>query len=274
MAVLDGSTSFDQDDGIAYYQWTQTQGTPVVLSDSTSDQPTFLAPDISLEGETLTFQLTVTDNSGLHSQDSCAVNIALQNEPPIANAGEDKVVDEGSEVMLNGEYSTDTDDGIAYYHWEQLSGALVTIADNLSSQILFTAPEVGPDGEILTFRLTVTDNGGLQSTDECIVEVNPIAIEEIDITPPSLKILSPTRKKRYSTRSTSIDLAGTALDDTGIATITWSTSDGERGTASGTANWTVSGISLKSFSTLITKTATDTSGNQRIKKIRVFRNKK
>jgi len=75
MVTLDGSNSSDPDDGIASARWTQLSGIPVNLSDPAAFQPTFLAPHNS-EGEALTFQLTVMDNGGLTSQDTCTVTLA------------------------------------------------------------------------------------------------------------------------------------------------------------------------------------------------------
>ncbi|MFO7556314.1 MAG: hypothetical protein R6W88_14010 [Desulfobacterales bacterium] len=46
--------------------WTQAGGTGVTLSDPTSFQPTFKAPDVGPEGAVLTFDLTVTDTGGLY----------------------------------------------------------------------------------------------------------------------------------------------------------------------------------------------------------------
>ena len=75
MVTLDGSNSSDPDDGIASARWTQLSGIPVNLSDPAALQPTFLTPANS-EGEALTFQLTVMDNGGLASQDTCTVTLA------------------------------------------------------------------------------------------------------------------------------------------------------------------------------------------------------
>ncbi len=72
--TLDSSNSSDPDDGIASYMWTQTAGPAVTLSDATAVQPTFTAPDVE-DDESLTFQLTVTDNSGLQDTDTCVVKV-------------------------------------------------------------------------------------------------------------------------------------------------------------------------------------------------------
>ena len=92
---------------------------------------------------------------------------------PTADAGPDQTVDEGVTVTLDASNSSDPDpdDGIASYLWEQTDGTSVTLSDRASDQPTFTAPDVGPDGESLTFQLTVTDNGGLQAQDTCIVSV-------------------------------------------------------------------------------------------------------
>nr|NIQ38343.1 hypothetical protein [Pseudomonadota bacterium] len=176
VVTLNGSNSSDPDDGIASYLWEQTAGTPVTLSDPNSSQPTFTAPDAGLDGASLTFQLTVTDGGGLQATDTCTVNIAGANNPPTADAGPDQEVEEGVVVTLDGSNSSDPDNWVASYLWEQTSGPQVTLSDPNSAQPTFTAPDVGPDGISLTFKLTVTDMGGLQATDTCIVNVSWVNI--------------------------------------------------------------------------------------------------
>ena len=95
------------------------------------------------------------------------------NQSPVADAGPDQTVNEGETVTLEGSNSSDPDDGIASYLWEQTAGTPVTLSDASAVQPTFTSPGVGPDGESLTFQLTVTDNGGLQHTDTCVVKVTP-----------------------------------------------------------------------------------------------------
>ena len=168
---LNGSNSIDLDDGIASYQWRQTNGSPVVLSDPTAVQPTFFAPDVASEGVSLTFQLTVTDNGGLQHNDACTVNVSWENEAPVAAAGEDQTVNEGEAVQLYAGDSTDADDGISAYQWNQISGPAVTLSDPQGVQPTFNAPDVGPEGASLAFQLTVIDFSGLQSQDACIVNV-------------------------------------------------------------------------------------------------------
>ena len=174
--TLDGSNSSDPDGVIGTFQWIQTGGTPVVLSDATAAKPTFTAPDVAGGGSALTFKLTVTDDGGLQSSDTCIINISWVNLTPIANAGSDQTgassVEEGGMVALDGSGSSDPDDGIAAYLWQQVgSGPTATLSDPAAAQPTFVTPAVDTGEVNLTFRLTVTDSGGLQATDEVVVTV-------------------------------------------------------------------------------------------------------
>ncbi|WP_167768516.1 PKD domain-containing protein [Haloarcula amylovorans] len=73
--TLDASGSADSDGSISSYQWTQTEGSSVTLSDTAAAQPTFTAPSVDSE-TTLTFQVAVTDNDGEESTDT--VNVTVQ----------------------------------------------------------------------------------------------------------------------------------------------------------------------------------------------------
>ena len=73
--VLDGSGSDDPDGTIVTYHWIQTAGTTVTLSDTAAVKPGFTAPQVSSAGETLTFQLTVTDNGGLTNSDTVFISV-------------------------------------------------------------------------------------------------------------------------------------------------------------------------------------------------------
>jgi hypothetical protein len=171
LVTLDGSNSTDPGNSPLTYMWTQTAGPQVSLSSQTAVQPTFTAPTVGTAGAALTFQLTVTNQLGLKSSASCIVNVTWSNAPPTANAGPNQTVPEGTAVTLDGSGSTDSDDGIATYVWKQIAGPAVTLTTTTPSQAMFIAPNVGQAGTSLTFQLTVTDKGGLQSTATCVVNV-------------------------------------------------------------------------------------------------------
>ncbi len=175
--TLNGSASSDPDGNIVRYDWTQTSGSAVAIVDDDPATPTatFIAPDVTAAGATLVFKLTVTDNNGLTATDS--VSITVNNiAPPLAEAGNNQNVSEGASVTLNGSASSDPDGNIVRYDWTQTSGSAVTFVDDdpATPTVTFTAPRVDLSGEILTFRLTVRDNDGLESTDELSVTIKDL----------------------------------------------------------------------------------------------------
>ena len=54
------------------------------MSDPSSEEPTFTAPDVGQSGASLIFQLTVTDDGGLQSTDTCVVNVSWKDDVPPA----------------------------------------------------------------------------------------------------------------------------------------------------------------------------------------------
>jgi hypothetical protein len=217
-ATLDGSGSTDPKAGGLSYQWEQTGGPIVVLSDPTEEQPTFTTPDVDQDGASLTFQLTVTDNDGLQDADTCVVNVTWLNEAPMADAGDDQTVDEGASVLLDGSNSLDPDDGIASYLWEKIEGPEVSLTDADKAQASFTAPDVGPDGVSLTFKLTVTDYHGSQSTDSCIVNVTWLNAPPTADAGPDQEV--------YEGYAVTLDGSGSDDPDDWIASYLWTQASG------------------------------------------------
>jgi len=171
--TLDGSNSFDPDDGIESYWWKRVAGPSVSLSDPEAVQPTFLAPNVGPDGVSFTFELTVTDVGGLKATDTTIVNVIWLNDPPTANAGADQTVLEKSTVTLDGSNSFDPDDGIESYRWKQVAGTSVTFSDPTEDRPTFEAPSFDDSyDKPLVFELIVTDSGGLQSSDSTTVSVS------------------------------------------------------------------------------------------------------
>ncbi len=171
--LLDGNGAYDPDGMITSYEWIQTRGTTTVtLSDATAPQPTFAAPDLGISGGSLLFQLKVTDDDGLQSTD--LVNISVRgagNNPPVANAGLDTVVESETSVVLDGSASFDIDGPIMSYLWSQIGGPAVQIEAPQNMSTSFIAPDGGVNGKLLEFSLTVGD-GYLFNTDTVTVNVN------------------------------------------------------------------------------------------------------
>jgi len=186
LVTLDGKGSSDPDgDTITAYSWEQIKINPtdpdVTLNGANTDTAAFTAPNpYPANGVTLKFKLTVSDGS-LAGTAEKEVNVVWENEPPVAAASCPSSVDEGATFTLDGTGSTDPDDGIASYLWSQTSGGPVPTdwpIDPSTESLTLTAPSLTSPLDTMSFKLEVTDIGGLMSSDECDVKVN-------DITPPT-----------------------------------------------------------------------------------------
>ncbi len=87
------------------------------------------------------------------------------------------------------------------------------------------------------------------------------AVVSSDTTPPTIAITSPTTGPAYTNGTATINLSGTASDNVGVAQVTWANDRGGIGTASGTTNWSITGVPLQPGANVITTTAYDAAGN-------------
>jgi YVTN family beta-propeller protein len=129
LVSLDGSGSRSLDGGTLTYNWSQVAGPAVTLNLTDPVHPTFVAPHVPLGGATLTFELIVTE--GDMTSDPAVVNIVVKhvNHPPVADAGSDQTVQEGSPVTLDGSNSYDPDSDTITYSWAQTAGPSITLSD-------------------------------------------------------------------------------------------------------------------------------------------------
>jgi len=180
IVTLSGAGSSDPYLGIAKYAWEQTAGKPVELEGADTINPTFTVPASVSAGDRMTFQLTVTDQGGLTSSDSMDIVYYDDNIYPVAAAGEDRTVSQGSTVVLNGTGSADPDGSISAYTWIQTDGPPVNLINPNTAIPYFEAPTDNNSAETFTFRLQVTDNGGLTDTDDVSITVSGPLIANID----------------------------------------------------------------------------------------------
>ena len=172
---LDATGSSDSDGTIASYAWNQTAGTSVTLSNATIASPTFTAPTTG-SNQTLTFELTITDDEGATHTDTVNIEILAEvvaNNAPNANAGTDQSnITAGSNVQLDATGSSDSDGTIVSYAWNQTAGDSVTLSDTTIANPTFTAPITNSD-QTLTFNVVITDDDG--ATDSDTVNVGVLA---------------------------------------------------------------------------------------------------
>lgn len=212
----------DSDGDPLTFSWTQIAGPIVALGNANASHTTFDAPAVSpAQGSvTLTFRLVVSDAIGANDAaaltDSTTVDILIRhaNRAPVADAGADKIVPEGSIITLDGTGSYDPDnDPIATYAWVQTAGTPVTLSNAGTATPSFAAPNVGPDGAVLTFALTVTDNpnsaflGSALTSAADTITVNVKYVNQ----PPVVSATSPGAKDE----GTVVALSATASDPDG-----------------------------------------------------------
>ncbi len=128
------------------------------LNDPTIPNPVF-SP-----GETTTYVLTVTDNSGASVRDTVTINVANI----VANAGDDVVMEEGTTIMLDG--SASVGDSLSYF-WRTNSG-------DISSGENTAFPVVSEPG---TYYLEVSNSFNCSAYDSVVVSEYILApvIEDI-----------------------------------------------------------------------------------------------
>jgi hypothetical protein len=106
--------------------------------------------------------LTVT-NRGKQAQLDVDVNVNDDpNEPPIADAGTNKIVKAGSKVKLSGLKSRDAEGEALYYSWSQVRGNKIAMLDVDNAEASFLAPIVS-EKRTYRFKLRVTDKKGADS---------------------------------------------------------------------------------------------------------------
>jgi bacillolysin len=167
--TLDGSNSSDPDGDALTYAWTQVSGPDFTLTDADTAVATFTAPEVCTD-ELAVFELTVTDVEGLSASDQVTLTVNNANNVPLANAGEDFTVFEGTSAMLSAAASSDSDCEALSYQWAQIAGPAVEITNANTATPTIRTPEVAGD-TLVRFRVVVEDADGAQAADEIDVTV-------------------------------------------------------------------------------------------------------
>ncbi|KAK3531948.1 hypothetical protein QTP86_001831 [Hemibagrus guttatus] len=212
--TLYGNQSTDDHEPLAY-EWSLSPESKGKVVEMQGVRTPTLQLSAMQEGD-YTFQLTVTDSSG--QQDTAQVMVIVQpenNKPPVADAGPDKELTlPVDHTTLDGSKSND-DQKIVKYHWEKTEGPDGVKIENADSPVAtVTGLQVGK----YTFKLTVTDERDLQSSDTVTV----IAREEFD-EPPVAKVQS-SPPITLPVRTAFLD-GSRSTDDKGVTSYLWKRDD-------------------------------------------------
>ena len=257
-AALDGSASFDLDGQPVTYSWTQTSGTTVTLTGTTTARPTFTAPTVTTSGTSLVFTLTVSDGT-LTATDTVTITVRTRaaNQAPTANAGADQTVQTRqtrTTVTLDGSASTDPDDDTLTYAWTQLTGDTVVLVNATTVHPHFETDEVTED-KTFTFQLQVSD-GAASATDTVLITLQPPS-ETVD--PQNQAPVVNLRATMAANEGAAVSITATATDPDGDAlTYAWDTGTltGATGTDTATVAFTAPQVTADADYTL-TLTVTD-----------------
>jgi K+-transporting ATPase c subunit len=180
-SVLLMGTGTDPDGTITAYNWAYVSG-PSQYSIASPASPHTAVNGLA-QG-TYRFRLTVTDDRGATDSDTMTVVVnpvpqVPVNVPPVAVAGNDKLIMlPNNTVTLQGT-GTDPDGFIVGYRWRKLNGPSGSLADPNSDRTTATNLAEG----VYEYELMVTDNGGASSTDTVQVMVKKLEVSRVSAYP-------------------------------------------------------------------------------------------
>jgi len=162
----------DPDGNKLSYTWTTSSN--AVIEQNTSAQTAVIIPNV-VGDLTITFTCTVDDGT-FSSSDS--MDILIKNTLSldiVADAGDDRIVNESVKVSLDGSESHDPENQKLSYEWTQVSGETVNLSSTSSVNPSFTSPIVNNNEiKILTFDLRVFDDNGREDFDSVVITVDPV----------------------------------------------------------------------------------------------------
>ena len=141
----------------------------------------------SVEEETVVSEICDDniDNDGDGLADINDLDCKVTNAAPIADAGDDKEVNFGSQISLDGGASSDPDGELKSYLWTHIDGYNLHLGNEIPIRLEDAStptPTVIPTEDVNSvhsFELTVTDSEGQADTDELkvnvISETTPVA---------------------------------------------------------------------------------------------------
>jgi hypothetical protein len=196
---------------------------------------------------------------------SAPLTLAIQ--PPPATSSSSSIPLSGTASGGSGaiQVSWSTNQGAAGEAQGSSSWTIAAIPLNAGANVV-TVTAVDSKQDSATQNVTVTE----QPVSMPITPAPGTPVTGGNTAPPSITVLSPPMAT-YSTSASSIVVSGTASDSTGVALVTWISSTGGSGTASGTNNWTTGAIPLYLGTTTITISASDAAGNKAWRSVNVTR---
>jgi subtilisin family serine protease len=206
---------------------------------------------IALAPGSNTITVTATDTAG--NTATATITVTRDNTNPIvaitSPTNSPALTTQAASISLAGTASDNV--ALAGVSWSNAANSTSGTATGTTS---WSTASIALAAGQNTITVTATDTAGNTSTDTITVTR--------DNTDPIVAITSPTNSPTYDTTATSVALGGTASDNAGLQSVTWSNgANSTNGTASGTTSWSSDPILLAPGANAITVTATDAAGN-------------
>ncbi|MCF8413523.1 MAG: PKD domain-containing protein, partial [Melioribacteraceae bacterium] len=168
--TFDASQSVDADGDALNYIWDFGDGSP-------TENGVKVIHDF-VNGGNFPVTLTVDDGLGLPNSTSTSTITVSINQPPLADAGADRIICAGNVAIFNGSASSDPEEGVLVYYWDFGDG---TTAEGINTTKSYSA------GGIYEVTLKIEDDSGLpcnSDVDRLVVKVveAPVANAGQDIT--------------------------------------------------------------------------------------------
>ncbi|MCH7813795.1 MAG: hypothetical protein IID40_07215 [Planctomycetes bacterium] len=158
-------------------RWFQIAGSDVGLAGADTAEVAFVVPTDAVPGETLGFELRVTDADGNTTTDRIFLFVPRGPAVLLAIAsGPEEPVFAGQEVSLSAFESLNIPAESARYSWIQIDGPPVALSEADRVAASFIAPEAGDATVTLSFELQLA-NQGQTDTDTVDVTVTPGSAE-------------------------------------------------------------------------------------------------
>ncbi|MFC1715606.1 PKD domain-containing protein [Candidatus Poribacteria bacterium] len=185
---FDGSVSADADGDSLAYTWDFGDGTPPATGVKVAHT--------YAKGGTYPVVLTVDDGTGLaNARNSASITVTI-NQPPIADAGEDRTIWAGDVVLFDGGGSTDPDGGLLKYYWDFGDG---TTDENMNPTKIYKS------GGVYQVTLTVKDDSALpfsSDVDQIVIRVAEAPVADAG---PDQTVYANTAVQFDGSKSTDLD---------------------------------------------------------------------
>ena len=139
VVVLDGSNSAPGSGStMQSYHWAQTGGTPVDLMNSDSAVVSFIAPAVTIAGDTLSFQLSVYNSSGDTATDAVDIHVVSLDAPKTFVK---MFSEEGDYIGQGQSYNVNANNGVIALSSSDFDKASLTYQGTENWYFHFSAPQ-------------------------------------------------------------------------------------------------------------------------------------